>query len=333
MSRSRQYNMTDACLPQDLRLGFVHLKSAHTLPLEEVNITISECAIWLAFYGTPQAPWNGMSFASIGMFCFPKGRAEFDERVEFFGKERKKWARLPEGVKFDPTMFAVRQVPCSWKHDAFPQSGRSFVHLYDSSRHAMILRFGSRAGTMLDHPLLKRIHQDLRIVENQWNLTFPELQPRKSSRELVIESPLEPKVVSEVSKAVTRAREFLGFKRERSANVIMTAIFKAIEDHKKEKGRRSKATEALAIDLGALWGQTLCQAAQWQWCSLKKGEDVAICAVCSPNRARAINPVGFVHSLLASRRRADENTSLLLFNMIVAGRLPETTPGSYAWLS
>jgi hypothetical protein len=159
--------MSAACLPQEVHIGFVELKGAHRFPLSEVFVTLSANEISFTLKGDTEAPWADRSLVSITMFRLPKGRSEFNEQVAWFSEGRKKRVRLPEGDEFNPSMLAVRNAPISWIHDGFARSGHDFIHTYESDRHAMLIRYMSRAGTMLDHPLLRPVHKNLRILEDE----------------------------------------------------------------------------------------------------------------------------------------------------------------------
>ncbi len=93
------------------------------------------------------------------------------------------------------------------------------------------------------------------------------------------------------------------------------------------------AIEGLAIKLGCLWGQTLCDARQWEWRSVKHPIGDEVFAVVSPDRAFIVAPMRYMHRQLRQWGDEADNTTLLLFNMICDGGLPEPRPGSYEMLS
>ena len=102
---------TDAFhLPPVIRSGFLEIGSADTLPVTKVlHSENSTGELSLTFWGEAEGP--GAGFVMILMHRLPQGRAEFDRRVAFFGVGRKKWARLPDGVKSTPDTLAPPACP------------------------------------------------------------------------------------------------------------------------------------------------------------------------------------------------------------------------------
>lgn len=89
----------------------------------------------------------------------------------------------------------------------------------------------------------------------------------------------------------------------------------------------SKTVTDLAVNVGCLWGQTVCDVAGWEWCFARIGKADAY-AITTPNRSHVVAPMNFVHAQLKKRPPLD-NTSLLLFNMIRAGKLPAAKPRTF----
>ena len=84
---------------------------------------------------------------------------------------------------------------------------------------------------------------------------------------------------------------------------------------------KPEAQQDHAIALGCLWGQTVCDALGWEWCLVKKG-DAKIFSVASPNRSHFVPPMQFLQDQIRRRGADAEITTLLLFNVLVAGDLP-----------
>ena len=80
-----------------------------------------------------------------------------------------------------------------------------------------------------------------------------------------------------------------------------------------------------------MWGETLCAEAGWRWRCLKDKEECESYVVASPNASHVVDPIGVLHAIASSRGVA--NNSALLFNMIVAGDLPNSPKRGYCWLS
>ncbi len=93
--------------------------------------------------------------------------------------------------------------------------------------------------------------------------------------------------------------------------------------------KSAKERTMMQMELGCAWGEQLRRALGWQWASVKtaKGQDAGL-ALISPDCALAHYPFAFVGAHLAAK--AKENTLLLLFNMLVAGKEPAAVKaGSY----
>jgi hypothetical protein len=216
-------------------------------------------------------------------------------------------------------------------HEGFPRSGRDFIHIYQSDKLAILIRFLGKAGNILDNPLLKQIHENLRIVENQWIVDIPKTKPRKPKKSLITDTPLASEVETEVREAVARARQLLNLGRIRDPRKTAEAIHRALDEMRTRNRVPAEEKKQLAIDIGALWGDALCKAKKWEWCCVRPTAEQSIYAISSANRSHAVDPIRAVHNILSSRRVA--NNSLLLFNMIVSGPLPEAPGRAYCWLS
>lgn len=333
MSDSIQFDMNKYRLPRVVACGFVETRSAHLLPLREVAYDgTSDHHLGLTLWGKTSGRAGDVSLLSIEMYRLPKGRAEFDSKVKFFGDERKKWARLPEGVRFGPTILAPQGVPVSWVHDGFPRSGHDVIHAYASQRQAMLIRY--RGKKMLDNDLFRRVNRNLSVVEGRWEAAPPACRPRAGLKPGAIERPLKLNVVNEVSEAIQRGYDYLKLKPGRAKPAkVRQAIYDAVDRLIAAK-RRVPAEQAddLAIDLGCLWGQSLCDSLGWAWCQLKYGRGPAAYAVVSPDRSFAVAPMAYLLRQIGQRGPGADNTTLLLFNMVEAGAVPRSRPQAYKML-
>ena len=318
-------------LPPVLQCGFLEIRSADALPASKViHSGLSDDKLSLTFWG--DAERDSAVLVSIQMYRLPEGRAEFDRNVIFFSDTRKKWARLPEGVKTTAATLAPVGVPASWKHDGFPRSGHDMIHTFTSDRHALLIRY--LGGKMLDNPLFRLVNENLRVVEDQWELAPPQCTRREGGEPGAIERPLTDDVIKEISDAVQRGYLHLGLTPEQGdARVVPQAILKAVDRVLSAKKRvPSEQVESLAIDLGCLWAQCLCDSVGWRWCELTYDGEQPTFAVVSPDGAHAVAPTPFLLRQLSQRGRRAENTILLLFNTIAAGSLPAARPNGYTRL-
>ncbi len=331
MSKSKQFELSAACFARELRIGCIRLGSADSLPLASAFVDLSKTEASITFWGATPEPWNGTSLVSINMYWLPASRAEFRRMIKWFSDVQKNRARLPDGVAFEETTLAVHRVPAGWVHEGFARSGRDFIHIYRSRDRAILMRFLGKAGTILDNPLLAQVHKNLRIVDNQWIVDFPKTKPRKRAQSPITDTAPAPEIAAQLEEAASRAREFLNLGRVRDPSKTAKAIDQAINEIRSRSRLPADKRKQLAIDLGALWGNALCQAKQWEWCCIRPTAEEQIFAIVSSNRSHAIDPIRLVFNLLSSRQVA--SNSLLLFNMIVSGRQPETSDRAYCWLS
>jgi hypothetical protein len=86
----------------------------------------------------------------------------------------------------------------------------------------------------------------------------------------------------------------------------------------------------VALSLGILWGNQVARALGWQWtCLLQNGQEYF--ALVPIDRAYTLYPFYWMRQFLEDERK--DNTIILLFNVLKAGRLPPSTPGTYYALS
>ena len=88
---------------------------------------------------------------------------------------------------------------------------------------------------------------------------------------------------------------------------------------------RAAALDDVALGLGCLWGQAVCDLLGWEWASVRLGPEWQDYGVVPPGRSHVIFPVRYVRGLLADPGR--DRTSLLLYNMLRAGSLPPSDKG------
>lgn len=328
--RSKQIDMSGIRLKADLSIGCCQLSRANSLPLSETFVCLSTSEVSITFWGDTKEPWTGVTLVNVYMFRLPHGRKEFERLQNSFADNRKKRARLPEGIPFTEDILAIKNAPASWEHSAFARSARDFIHIYNSKRFGVLIRFLGKEGTILDNPLIQRVHRNLRFIEDQWIVKYPETETRRrrSSQPEGIE--LLPEFRSEIKDAITRAQTKLKIRSKAKPEQVMKAIHNFIEktrDERVSSGDRDK----LSIELGALWGATLCTAARWRWLSVGKKGKAGVTAVANENGSFAVNPFSLVNGILAAKKA--ENNAMLLFNMILSERMLASADNYFTWLS
>ena len=326
----QQYFLTDSCFTPEVRLGCISIENADQLPLDGASLVYWDGAVTLALTSSNE---SADSFVSINTFRFPKGFAEFKRTCEWYGQDRKTRAKLPDGVNFDQNILSIPAAPEDWDHDAYPQSNRKFVHIYRGSKQAVLIRWIAHSGTILDDALFKGLVANLRIVPGQWITDPPVVQARGGSNSNSSETELADEIRTELDEAAARARKSLKLGRVRKPEKLVEAIHDAIDELRLRKGVKASEKKQLAIDYGSLWGEALCDAVGWEWCCAQSpsSPEESTFAVCSPTRSYAVAPLQVIYRLV-SQPKADNN-SLLLFNMIISGKMPIAPDGGFCWLS
>ena len=141
---------------------------------------------------------------------------------------------------------------------------------------------------------------------------------------------LDSREAKEVAAAVERAMRQLKLAADASPAKAQRAIRARIDATVAGKRKLSRRTRAeLAVTLGCLWGHTACRAARWRW-RMSLLRDQPVLTIASPNSSHVVFPAQFILAQFA-KRPPEENTSLLLFNMLVAGgkTLPPAEAGAY----
>src|SRR5580765_5676254 len=168
--QSLQIHLAGKQLPETLRCGFVRIENARSLVLQKLFWwRKSENAVSINLSAVDPNPRMESAFAVIYTYRLPAAEEVFFDEAGFFRKVRRKWVRLPEGMKFEESMFSPPAVPASWGHEAFPQAKRTIVHIYTTDRFALMLRFCAYQRTLHSHPMFRDICANLHIDEDQWH--------------------------------------------------------------------------------------------------------------------------------------------------------------------
>jgi hypothetical protein len=143
-------------------------------------------------------------------------------------------------------------------------------------------------------------------------LTFPELE--------------------DLQALIQAAAEATGQTEQAAPDEVVQSISDAVATIRRSMSDRQQAFEA-SIPYGALWGDQVRRALGWEWVWLTEVEDeqYQYYAVTSPNREYFVAPL-FLHGPFAMGD-AEEDTSVLLFNLLRTGHIPRTGPRAYYELS
>jgi hypothetical protein len=270
-------------------------------------------------------------FFWVAMIDTKRSRKAFDELVAFYRQNEKPF-RMPGRKAFDPSILAL-PVPKGWTHDAFPARPggptRMIVHTYTGPNRAVIVRYSTNAADIADDPRIHRINASLKWAPAAWKIQrdYVDHGPDESTTD----APHPDNVRAEVVGAIDRARASLQLPPRASSPRVMEAICGAVDRVIEGKRPSKSKLEDLAIDLGCLWGQTVCDALKWEWRVVTRdGQDSF--AIASRDRAHYIPPMVYMKRQLSQRGDSADNTTHLLFNMLKGRKLPASRPRAYLLL-
>jgi hypothetical protein len=153
-----------------------------------------------------------------------------------------------------------------------------------------------------------------------------------SSDNKTTDAPMKASLRGEIKAALVRARALLQLTAKSSPADAQRGIYDVVTEIIEDKKRTEKSLlDDLAIDLGCLWGQSVCDALGWEWRVVNRGDD-ELHAVVSKDRAYFIAPLVYLRRQLDQRGKTADNTTLLLFNMLKTNKLPHSRPKEYLML-
>jgi hypothetical protein len=86
-----------------------------------------------------------------------------------------------------------------------------------------------------------------------------------------------------------------------------------------------KKPVALIAEMGAVWGEQVVRELSWAWQFAARQKEPEL-AIVAPERTHIIFPEWYIRRML--RPPYDDNTLMLMFNMLKAGNLPTAAPGA-----
>ena len=175
MTKKVQADMKNSRLYTEFALGPLRFTNADNFPLDELYCRIDdhEITLRLSAQFPSTSPWRGESMVVFFMYRLPEGKEAFHNDLEGYREDTAQSVRLPERQAFDATVLAVPGASDQWNHQCFACSSRNLFHVYSSNREAVFIRLFSQKGTMLDHPLLKLVCDNVSLVPGQWETEAP----------------------------------------------------------------------------------------------------------------------------------------------------------------
>jgi hypothetical protein len=332
-----QFYMRSPNVPHAFLWGFLELKTLQ--PLHGMNAVLTcstkedKVAVWV--YGISE---QGAIIWSVrtSMFRLPGGQAEFEKEIA--GRRVKKTGfPLPGNKEFEPALLAPPTVPATWDHAAFQTCGdehRTIIHEYAGGHHAMYIQYMLPRDAILDHPMFQWFTENFQIKEDVWHIQLPSESRTTRPVKETTDEPLGVDIRQEIAASVARACAYLQLPPgQKSPEAAQQAIFEAVQRViGSTKTLPPKAVQDMAIELGSLWGQSICDALGWEWCCVKQ-EEGKVFAVASVDRSHYVAPMHFLQRQLEQRGETADNTTLLLFNMIKAGETPPANAREYQMLN
>jgi hypothetical protein len=154
---------------------------------------------------------------------------------------------------------------------------------------------------------------------------LPDFPPERSPLPPLSVEPLPERVFHALADALSKAEEHARVPPGTDADGVAKAIDVTIS---RSHRNRQPLPDDVTAALGALWGKAVAQTTGWTWAHVVRGEAKYVCLV-SKDRAYACAPLNFIKAQVDPKR---ETTALLLFNMIKAGKLPDSKAGQLLFL-
>jgi len=143
----------------------------------------------------------------------------------------------------------------------------------------------------------------------------------------VIERELEEAERKAIDTLAAQMRTKLKIAKKATPEEIVAAIGKFI-DAVRAKKRPTPRDADTRMGLGALWGEQLRAKTKWTWVHLTYPEGFKSFALVPKDRHCACFPLNDIPDQMSVKRKWD-HTTILLFNMCVARKTPETEAKSY----
>jgi hypothetical protein len=152
---------------------------------------------------------------------------------------------------------------------------------------------------------------------------------RRAIEPQITDRPLSKNEERDIDLSIKRGLEYLKLDAKSSPQQIHGAMLEAIDPIALGRKKVSKRVETdLAVNLGCLWGQTVCDALGWEWCFVTLESGAGTYVIVPPNRSHMVAPMDFIQTQL-QKRLPEENTSMLVFNMLKGRSFPRAKAKTY----
>ncbi len=321
------FDLHDAALPRQFNIGSLSIQNGHRWRLSHVVWEGTAKSVGATFFCDLEAPWDNTNLLRIELYRLPVGSNELAEQIEWYTRGRKsRRIKIADGPLFDESMLAFACFGDEWDCDAFALSKREIIRIYQSKKFAVIFRFLARSGTLLDHPIFKRLAKDISFDPLCWEKKAPSITEKKRKTK-ISDKALTREESHELQHIIESVEKRFGITKTTKTSRTIELAEGEIESSR-NKGRLTASRKAdLALELGALIGHCFCKELKWEWRRLTYPDVESVICICSPERSLVICPGAWVADLLRSKTR--QLNCQLTFNLIEGRRLPPTRPGAY----
>lgn len=328
---SDSFDLHGAALPQQFQLGCLSIANGHRWRLSHVVWEGTAKTVGATFFCDLKAPWDDRNLLRIEVYKLPGGGRELAERIEWYTRGRKsRRIKISDGQLFEEGMLSIKCFDDEWNCEAFALSKGEVIRIYRTKKFAIIFRFLARSGTLLDHPVFKRLIKDVAFDPSCWEKKAPSITEKQRKRK-VTDAELNSAEVRELRQMLRTAEKRLGITRSTGSVRRLEIVESEIEKVRSQKKMTDELRHEVAIELATVLGQSFCKGLGWEWRRITfPGSESMVC-VCCPERRLVLQPGGWVTELLTAKKRPVN--CLLTFNMIEGGRLPPTRPGAYTLIN
>lgn len=327
-SSSAHIDLEDAKLSKEFGMGCLTIKGAHLWPVSQLVWEGTAPFVGATFFCEDLEGWPKTSLLRIEVFRLPRDKDHLVERIEWYTRDRKtRRIRIADGGPFEDSMLLPKAFDDAWEQDAFALSKGQVIRIATHKKFAVIFRFLAQSGTLLDHPIFKRVVKNISIDTSQWVKDVPEIVQSRKKKSKVTETPLDEEQEAEMWQVVGSTLKRLKLGKVKSTADRLGRIEEEITSLRKQKGISQEEQVDAAIELGSFVGQCFCWDLEWEWCNLTDPSGEEEYCVCSPDRSLALAPVDWIYELITNSKRP--LNCVLTYNMIEAGRLPPSRPNAY----
>lgn len=324
---NESFDLHGAALPKEFGMGCLRFRNAHLWRLSHVVWEGSAKSVGATFFCDLKEPWDDRNLLRVEVFRLPAAAVALAERLDWYTKHRKqRRIKIADGALFDDGMLHPKAFGPDWEADSFALSKGEVIRVYRSPKYAVVFRFLARSGTLLDHPIFKRVVKNLSFDPSRWESKAPEITERRKQKRPV-ETSFSSGQERELRQIERAANKRLGLTKA----IPIAGRFERIEQEiERVRGLTQLSSEQkseFAVELGVLVGQCFCSELDWEWRNLKEPDGNESVCVCCPERRLVLAPGNWVLGLIFSKKQPINGT--LTFNMIAAGRLPPTRPHAY----